>query len=62
VRGFLDKVDPAKITAFEATFLEHVKGSHQALLDTIRTEGLLSPASDAALNTIVKAFMASWVA
>lgn len=62
VRGFLDKVDPAKITAFEATFLEHVKGSHQALLDTIRTDGLLSPASDKALNDIVKSFMASWVA
>merc|ERR1711863_107545 len=27
VRGFLDKVDPSKITAFEAAFIEHVKGS-----------------------------------
>merc|ERR1712004_281078 len=33
VRGFLDKVDPSKITAFEAAFIEHVKGSHQGLLD-----------------------------
>merc|ERR1739842_231593 len=56
VRGFLDKVDPSKITAFEAAFAEHVKGSHQGLLDQIRTDGTLSADSDAKLNEIVKAF------
>merc|ERR1712226_329789 len=60
VRGFLDKVDPAKITAFEAAFVEHVKGSHQGLLDQIRTDGHLSPESDAALNKIVTAFIAGF--
>jgi len=60
VRGFLDKVDPAKITAFEAAFLEHVKGSHQAVLDQIKADGTLSAESDKKLNEIVKAFMASW--
>merc|ERR1711953_99886 len=60
VRGFLDKVDPAKITAFEAAFIEHVKGSHQGLLDQIRKDGTLSADSDAKLNEIVKAFIASW--
>jgi len=61
VRGFLDKVEPSKITAFEAAFIEHVKGSHQGLLDQIRTDGTLSADSDAKLNEIVKAFIASWV-
>merc|ERR1711971_891983 len=61
VRGFLDKVDPSKITAFEAAFTEHVKGSHQGLLDQIRTDGTLSADSDAKLNEIVKAFIASWL-
>merc|ERR1712222_249452 len=61
VRGFLDKVDPSKITAFEAVFIEHVKGSHQGLLDQIRKDGTLSADSDAKLNEIVKAFIASWV-
>merc|ERR1711928_333135 len=61
VRGFLDKVDPSKITAFEAAFIEHVKGSHQGLLDQIRKDGALSADSDAKLNEIVKAFIASWV-
>merc|ERR1712072_1085212 len=46
VRGFLDKVEPSKITAF----VEHVKGSHQGLLDQIRTDGTLSADSDAKLN------------
>merc|ERR1712107_94519 len=53
VRGFLDKVDPSKITAFEAAFIEHVKGSHQGLLDQIRKDGTLSADSDAKLNEIV---------
>merc|ERR1711994_212232 len=61
VRGFLDKVEPGKITAFAAPFAEHVKGSHQGLLDQIRTDGTLSADSDAKLNEIVKAFIASWV-
>merc|ERR1711962_545169 len=60
VRGFLDKVDPSKITAFEQAFVEHVKGSHQGLLDQIRKDGTLSADSDAKLNEIVKAFIASW--
>merc|ERR1712233_167288 len=51
VRGFLDKVEPSKITAFEAAFVEHVKGSHQALLDKIAADGQLTPDTDGALNT-----------
>jgi len=60
VRGFLDKVDPAKITDFEAKFLEHVKGTQKSLLDQIATDGHLSPESDAALNKVVVEFMASY--
>merc|ERR1711971_409329 len=60
VRGFLDKVDPAKITAFEAAFLAHIKGTQKGLLDQIRTDGHLSQDSDAALNKIVKEFLASF--
>ena len=31
VRGFLDKIDPAKITDFEKAFLEHIKGKLKGL-------------------------------
>jgi len=60
VRGFLDKIDPSKITDFEKKFLEHVLATQRPLLDTIAKDGHLSPASDAALNVVVKEFMATY--
>merc|ERR1719159_1178590 len=60
VRGFLDKLDPAKITDFEKAFLEHIKGTQKPLLDQIGADGHLSPESDAALNKIVTAFVAGF--
>jgi len=60
VRGFLDKVDPAKITDFEKAFLAHVKGTQKPLLDQIAKDGHLSQDSDVALNKIVTDFMASY--
>merc|ERR1719244_349595 len=39
VRGYLDKVDPSKITDFEVKFTEHIKATHQDMLDTIASEG-----------------------
>merc|ERR1712079_390519 len=62
VRGFLDKIDPAKITDFEKQFLAHVKGTQQALLDKIASDGMLTPDSDAALNKIVKDFISGYAA
>merc|ERR1711981_632628 len=60
VRGFLDKVDPAKITDFEKKFSEHVKATNKPLLETIAKDGHLSEASDKALNAVVKEFMATY--
>merc|ERR1739847_7811 len=54
VRGFLDKVDPAKITDFEKKFSEHVKATNKPLLETIAKDGHLSEASDKALNALSK--------
>merc|ERR1712186_28217 len=62
VRGFLDKIDPAKITDFEKQFLAHVKGTQRALLDKIASDGMLTPDSDAALNKIVKDFISGFAA
>jgi len=36
VRGYLDKIDPAKITDFEEAFLSHVRANNASLLNTIR--------------------------
>jgi len=60
VRGFLDKIDPARITEFEKQFLEHIKGTQKPLLDKIGADGFLSPESDAALNKVVVDFMAGF--
>jgi len=60
VRGHLDKLDPAKITRFEKEFMATIKTSHQDVLDTIATEGAVSPDTDAKLKTIVTDFMASF--
>jgi F-type H+-transporting ATPase subunit alpha len=60
VRGFLDKIDPSKITDFEKKFLEHVLATERPLLDQIAKDGHLSPDSDGKLNAVVKAFMATY--
>ena len=57
VRGHLDKLDPSKVTDFERSFLQHMKSSHQPLLDTIRTEGQISEATEEKLKSIVTGFM-----
>uniref|UniRef100_A0A5F7ZPA0 ATP synthase subunit alpha n=1 Tax=Macaca mulatta TaxID=9544 RepID=A0A5F7ZPA0_MACMU len=44
VRGYLDKLEPSKITKFENAFLSHVISQHQALLGTIRADGKISEA------------------
>merc|ERR1712142_975624 len=60
VGGFLDKLDPARITEFEAAFVEHIKGTHKDLLAAIAKDGHLSEASDKALHKVVVDFMAGW--
>ena len=57
VRGHLDKLDPSRVTAFEQAFLQHMRTTHQGLLDTIRKEGQISEASDEKLKEIVVSFV-----
>ncbi|OWA52239.1 ATP synthase subunit alpha, mitochondrial [Hypsibius exemplaris] len=61
VRGFLDKIDPSKITKFEAAFLQEIKANHQDILKSIREEGKLTDATDAKLKQVVTGFMANFV-
>ena len=57
VRGHLDKLDPAKVTAFEQGFLQHMRSTHQPLLDTIRQEGQISEVTEEKLKGIVQSFV-----
>merc|ERR1712183_1018000 len=60
VGGYLDKVEPSRITEFEKKFMEHVRATQRPLLDQIGKDGFLSEASDAALKVVVTDFMASF--
>ena len=46
VRGFLDKIDLAKITDFQVKFLEGLRADHADILDEINNTGNFSDASD----------------
>ncbi|RXM30196.1 ATP synthase subunit alpha, mitochondrial [Acipenser ruthenus] len=60
VRGYLDKLEPSKITKFESAFLQHILSQHQQLLATIRTESAISPQTDAKLKEIVQNFLSTF--
>jgi F-type H+-transporting ATPase subunit alpha len=60
VRGYLDKMDPAKITAFEQEFLAHIRTSQKELTATIAKENTISEASDAKLKKVVTDFLATF--
>uniref|UniRef100_H2YJV9 ATP synthase subunit alpha n=1 Tax=Ciona savignyi TaxID=51511 RepID=H2YJV9_CIOSA len=57
VRGYLDKLDPNKVTDFENAFLTHMKTSHTKILDSIRAEGSISESTEAELKEVVIAFV-----
>jgi F-type H+-transporting ATPase subunit alpha len=61
VRGYLDKLDPARIGAFEKGFLQNMKTSHQDILNSIATEGKISDEVDAKLKKIVTEFMTTFL-
>lgn len=60
VRGYLDKMDPTKITKFEKEFLAHVKSNESALLATIAKEGGISDDSNTKLKDVVTKFLSTF--
>merc|ERR1712121_192798 len=61
VRGFLDKIDPTKITDFEEAFLSHMRSSQSAILETIRAEAKLSEETEGKLKGIVSDFVKTYL-
>ena len=57
VRGYLDKLDPSRITDFESEFLKHLRGAQQDLLKTIGTEGCINEQAEEKLKDIIKNFL-----
>jgi F-type H+-transporting ATPase subunit alpha len=57
VRGFLDKVQTSEIGKFEKLFLDHLKSKYHHILDSIRTEKVLSDKVNAELKQILEEFI-----
>jgi F-type H+-transporting ATPase subunit alpha len=60
VRGHLDKLEPAKVTAFEAAFVEHIRTAHTDLLAQITTDGKLTEETEGQLKELVVSFVAGF--
>ena len=60
VRGYLDKMDPAKITQYEEEYMAHIKASHKDILTAIAADGQITEATDAKLKQVVADFVASF--
>jgi len=61
VRGYLDRIDPSKITDFERAFVAHVRANHQDIIDDIKVTGQLTDANDAKLKDVVVSFVDAFV-
>jgi len=57
VRGHLDKLEPSKVTAFEAAFVEHIRTAHTDLLAQISADGKLTEDTEGKLKELVIAFV-----
>eukprot|EP00735_Rhodelphis_limneticus_P014296 TRINITY_DN82_c0_g1::TRINITY_DN82_c0_g1_i1::g.14864::m.14864 TRINITY_DN82_c0_g1::TRINITY_DN82_c0_g1_i1::g.14864 ORF type:complete len:555 (+),score=199.97,sp/P35381/ATPA_DROME/76.69/0.0,ATP-synt_ab/PF00006.20/2.7e-70,ATP-synt_ab/PF00006.20/6.4e+02,ATP-synt_ab_C/PF00306.22/9.6e+03,ATP-synt_ab_C/PF00306.22/8.3e-26,ATP-synt_ab_N/PF02874.18/4.5e-20,HAS-barrel/PF09378.5/4.9e-08,HAS-barrel/PF09378.5/60 TRINITY_DN82_c0_g1_i1:61-1725(+) len=57
VRGYLDKIDVAKIGRFEREYLEFLRSSKKDLLDTIRKESQITKETEAKLKDAVETFV-----
>ncbi|XP_031640110.1 ATP synthase subunit alpha, mitochondrial [Contarinia nasturtii] len=62
VRGYLDKMDPSKITKFEKEFLQHIKTNEKAMLQQISADGQITDATNTKLKDIVTKFLSTFSA
>ena len=57
VKGYLDKINTSDIGKFESMYLETIHSKHAHLLETIRTEGQLTPQTDGQIKAILEEFI-----
>jgi len=57
VRGHLDKLEPSKVTAFEAAFVDHIRTAHTDLLAQISADGKLTDETEGKLKDLVVSFV-----
>jgi F-type H+-transporting ATPase subunit alpha len=57
VRGYLDKVQTSDIGTFEQLYLDHLRGKHANILETLRTEGQVSDKTNADIAAVLEEFI-----
>jgi F-type H+/Na+-transporting ATPase subunit alpha len=57
VRGYLDGLEVGKIGRFEQSLLGEVKARHKDILDAIRTDRELKPATEEKLKGVLDQFV-----
>ena len=60
VRGFLDKIDTAKISGFQTKFLEGLRSEHSDIFDEINNTGNFSDESDQKIEAYLEKFTANF--
>ena len=60
VRGFLDKIDLAKITDFQVKFLEGLRSDHADIFDEINNTGNFSDESDKKIEDYLEKFTSNY--
>lgn len=60
VRGYIDKIDPTKVTEFEKAFMSHLKANHADIIADIKNTGMLTDETDAKLKDIVVSFVEAY--
>ena len=60
VRGFLDKIDLAKITDFQVKFLEGLRAAHADIFDEINNTGNFSDESDKKIEDYLEKFTSNY--
>ena len=60
VRGFLDKIDLAKITDFQVKFLEGLRADHSDIFDEINNTGNFSGESDKKIEDYLEKFTSNY--
>jgi len=60
VRGYIDKIEPSKVTEFEKAFMSHLMANHADIIADIKTTGMLTDETDAKLKDVVMAFVEAY--
>ncbi|CAG0883417.1 unnamed protein product [Cyprideis torosa] len=62
VRGYLDKVDPSKVTTYEKGFMDHLRGGYPHILESIEKHLEITQETEEELISVVKNFTEGFMA